>query len=336
MPEIWSRISLVRRNAYSDDVDEERLLFTLDIFLDRALQHPLTVNMDFDEPCRALTRLINHVHRFSSFTYESEGYGLSILTSYLSHPSSNFPLLEGLSGQIRNEVLEMFAHTAPKLKDLVLSSITTHDSSEIFLFAQLLHLEFYYPYVHEIHTLMDSNHHLVSLKTEISQLDEDETLPIPTICGTIHTLTLCHDPMTWQDYSVLPYLTLPSLTTIHFERNLFYERRAKMVEPHIRQVSIADLNYRSRIFNVTLMQLRCTGLNVGASTFNDGSVVDMIRSRWIPGKRNASSSRESEPQVDCLREFTIRFRNREEAKGVYEPLEDMDRDGMRVVVLWGN
>ncbi|KAE9405669.1 hypothetical protein BT96DRAFT_1015398 [Gymnopus androsaceus JB14] len=79
-------------------------------------------------------------------------------------------------------------------------------------------------------------------------------------------------------------------------------------------------------------RLHSLKLNVGASTFNDGIVVDMVRSRWIIG----CASRESEPQVDRLREFTIRFRNREESKAAYESLEDVERDGMRAVVLWKN
>ncbi|KAE9393592.1 hypothetical protein BT96DRAFT_215464 [Gymnopus androsaceus JB14] len=62
----------------------------------------------------------------------------------------------------------------------------------------------------------------------------------------------------------------------------------------------------------------------------------MVRSRWIPCKLLACASRELEPRVDCLREVTVRFRNREETKGAYDSLGQMERDGMRAVVLWQN
>lgn len=61
----------------------------------------------------------------------------------------------------------------------------------------------------------------------------------------------------------------------------------------------------------------------------------MVGSRWIP-ERRCSANRVSDVQVDCLREFTVRFRNRKEIKGVYEPLEDLEKNGLRAVVLWQN
>ncbi|KAE9403842.1 hypothetical protein BT96DRAFT_451833 [Gymnopus androsaceus JB14] len=63
-------------------------------------------------------------------------------------------------------------------------------------------------------------------------------------------------------------------------------------------------------------RLHSLKLDVGGSTFEDRSVVDMVRSRWIPGKR---TSEELEPQVECLREFTIKFRNRKRYRVCISP-----------------
>ncbi|KAF9072497.1 hypothetical protein BDP27DRAFT_1320553 [Rhodocollybia butyracea] len=78
-------------------------------------------------------------------------------------------------------------------------------------------------------------------------------------------------------------------------------------------------------------------LNVGATVFRDASVVDMVQSRWIPDRRSASNSVGTLAlEVDCLREFTMTFRKRskEQAGDVYDSLEHVERDGMRVVVSW--
>ncbi|KAF5371424.1 hypothetical protein D9757_010003 [Collybiopsis confluens] len=88
-------------------------------------------------------------------------------------------------------------------------------------------------------------------------------------------------------------------------------------------------------------RLQSLTLSCGASTFNDAAIVDMVRSRWIPSARLGSSSVAetsymSPLQVDCLREFTMRFRARtKENNVVYMPLERLEKDGLRAVVLWG-
>lgn len=56
------------------------------------------------------------------------------------------------------------------------------------------------------------------------------------------------------------------------------------------------------------------------------------QSRWTPGWVFEGASL----QVDWLREFTLRFRNWEEQKDAYKPLEYIERNGMRAVVLWMN
>ncbi|KAE9408476.1 hypothetical protein BT96DRAFT_1013511 [Gymnopus androsaceus JB14] len=82
-------------------------------------------------------------------------------------------------------------------------------------------------------------------------------------------------------------------------------------------------------------RLRSLKLDVGADAFEDALIVDMVQSRWITEKLSASyvsgSQSDGLPAVDCLREFTMRFRRRKEVKGVFQPIEDT---GMRVVVLW--
>lgn len=87
-------------------------------------------------------------------------------------------------------------------------------------------------------------------------------------------------------------------------------------------------------------RLRSLKLVIGADTFADTSVVDMVRSRWVPGNVSTSnagagtSTTRSALQIDCLRECTIKFPSRVELKGVYEPLEHIEKNGMRLVVLW--
>ena len=68
----------------------------------------------------------------------------------------------------------------------------------------------------------------------------------------------------------------------------------------------------------------------------------MVQSRWIPGARSglgdgpSISGTQPNSQASCLREFTLIFRNREKVANVYEPLEDLEREGMRAIVLWMN
>ncbi|KAE9389892.1 hypothetical protein BT96DRAFT_926267 [Gymnopus androsaceus JB14] len=399
MPSIWSRISMACQRTHEEE--DRKFLSTLNIFLDRAQQHPLTITLEAVENSYSqepkLTLLFNHMHRWCSFSYrpQSDSFHRLILGRPLG--SRNFPLLEELDmANMDEEDLSIFTQAAPKLKKL--SALIPSDPFQVKnpLFTQLSHLEFYYPFAHEIQTLMDSNYHLVSLKTEESvslrSVSGSEEPPSPTLCRTIDTLTLFHEPTAWKDHSVLPYLTLPSLKNIHLERNALRERQ---VRPHIRRsdwrnfdpfmaflsrsscslttlfiesLALADsklidllthiptlldfsindsyvLPTQSPITGRFIESLRATShppivprlhslkLDVGAITFEDGSVVDMVRSRWIPGRR---SSEQLEPRVECLRELTIKFRNRNEIQGVYQPLEDMDRDGMRVVVLWQN
>ncbi|KAE9403837.1 hypothetical protein BT96DRAFT_451776 [Gymnopus androsaceus JB14] len=290
--------------------------------------------------------------------------------------------------------LNLLAHTAPKLKKLSATMSSPEDFEvEIPLFVQLEHLEVYSLLAHELQILMDSNHHLVSLKIEdtVERTLDDE--PSPTPCHTIDTLTL-FQTVTSHNQSVLSYLTLSSLKVIRLERSAFHEQEvppricqsdwryfnqfmaflsrsscplttlsieslaladSKLINllthiPTLVNLSINDsyvLQKHSPITGRFIKSLRATSqppivprlhslkLDVGGSTFKDRSVVNMVRSRWIPEKR---TSEELEPQVECLREFTIKFRNRnwKEKRVVYQPLEEMERDGMRVVVLWQN
>ncbi|KAE9402618.1 hypothetical protein BT96DRAFT_816266, partial [Gymnopus androsaceus JB14] len=67
MPSIWSNISLLCRE---DEVDSDGILYTMDIFLNRGLQHPMTVILEliegFDDQHPVLTLLIHHIHRWRS------------------------------------------------------------------------------------------------------------------------------------------------------------------------------------------------------------------------------------------------------------------------------
>ncbi|KAF9045634.1 hypothetical protein BDP27DRAFT_1346595 [Rhodocollybia butyracea] len=73
-------------------------------------------------------------------------------------------------------------------------------------------------------------------------------------------------------------------------------------------------------------------LNVAAATFNDLSVVEMVQSRWSPARLHKVGT--SALEVDCLRVFTMAFRNRSEADAgaVYSSSAPIERDGMMIVV----
>ncbi|KAE9393601.1 hypothetical protein BT96DRAFT_829041, partial [Gymnopus androsaceus JB14] len=77
MPSIWSNISLlcVGKDIYSrgEEMDYDGILSTLNIFLNRGLQHPMTVIIEltdyYQHPLNpVLTLLIRHTHRWRSFT----------------------------------------------------------------------------------------------------------------------------------------------------------------------------------------------------------------------------------------------------------------------------
>ncbi|KAF5375776.1 hypothetical protein D9757_008972 [Collybiopsis confluens] len=81
-------------------------------------------------------------------------------------------------------------------------------------------------------------------------------------------------------------------------------------------------------------RLRSLTLDCRATWFNDTSVVDMVKSRWIPSARSVKPDVHMF-QVDCLREFTLKFSHREKVNSaVYVPLERLERSGMRAVVSW--
>lgn len=407
MPSIWSSISLM---CHQKDVahDKQQLLSTLDIFLNRGLQHPLTINVElgpnFDEQQvpTFVAPLISHQHRWHSFTYRSGRSNLLSLFSHLGYSAltpPHFPLLENVDlGDVKDKDLKIFNHRAPKLKSLILSgSIPPPRSSlEISLFAQLSHLEFHHPFDYEIQALTDTSHRLVSLETEesVNRIPFSVGAVAVLTCHTIETLTVYHDPSITRAGSVFAFLTLPSLKAILLKRNGYHERKLRsfvrirqgdwdnfdpfmtflsrsscsLTNLAIESLALADsklINVLSHIptlldliiddsFVMTkdspitsqfieslgvnhanslhlLPKLYSLKLNIGASTFNDASVVEMVRSRWTP-RRFAGG--ESVPQVDCLREFTLRFRTRKEVKGVYRPLEDIEKAGMRAVVLW--
>ncbi|KIK63432.1 hypothetical protein GYMLUDRAFT_241911 [Collybiopsis luxurians FD-317 M1] len=86
-------------------------------------------------------------------------------------------------------------------------------------------------------------------------------------------------------------------------------------------------------------RLHSLTLDTGAITFCDNVVIDMVHSRWIPSvifsASNVSSSTDTGlPLVDCLREFTMKFRNRRNPGDVYEPLDLIEKNGMRLVITW--
>ncbi|KAE9403841.1 hypothetical protein BT96DRAFT_1016686 [Gymnopus androsaceus JB14] len=226
-PSIWSRISLACQWMANGEEDKG-FLSTLNIFLNRAQQYPLTITVDSDED-PGLTLLCNHTHRWCSFSYrlESHSFHKLILDPARSLGSRDFPLLEELNMVDMNEQdLNLLAHTAPKLKKLS-ATISGAElfQAEIPLFTQLSHLEVYELFAHELQTLMDSNHHLVSLTIQ-ETLTVDGSLNddlCHTPCRTIETLTLLHEPEAWKDCSVLLYLTLPSLKVIHLEWNDLHE-----------------------------------------------------------------------------------------------------------------
>ncbi|KAE9407387.1 hypothetical protein BT96DRAFT_1014220 [Gymnopus androsaceus JB14] len=349
MPSLWSGISLACRQSMSGtDGYDEKLPFILDILLRRALPHPLTIAIDvaadfedFKHP--VLTRLTNDTHRWRSFTLQSDTDGLLSLFEHrdpaLNPP--NFPLLEILDLRIIMEDdsdLNMFVHTAPKLKNIVVPRIPTRSSLEFSIFAPLAHLEFWFPYVDEIQNITDNCHCLLSLKTEEAvHSDEEESPPNPTPCRTVNSLILLHDSAGSKDCSIFPYLTLPSLKTIHLERGNQVMRQAdwtnfdcfmaflsrsscSLTTLSIQSLALADLKlivllthlptlldlcvddsyvlpeaspitdqfidslhvHRTNSHRPIIPRLQFLKLDVGASTFGDASVTDMVRSRWLP------------------------------------------------------
>ncbi|KIK63396.1 hypothetical protein GYMLUDRAFT_241881 [Collybiopsis luxurians FD-317 M1] len=86
-------------------------------------------------------------------------------------------------------------------------------------------------------------------------------------------------------------------------------------------------------------RLHSLTLDIGASAFPDNVVADMVCSRWVPstvhyGNSVFSSMEAKVPPIDCLREFTMKFRNRERPGDIYEPLDLLEKDGMRLVIRW--
>ncbi|KAF9069769.1 hypothetical protein BDP27DRAFT_1420672 [Rhodocollybia butyracea] len=76
-----------------------------------------------------------------------------------------------------------------------------------------------------------------------------------------------------------------------------------------------------------LPRLRSLKLTHNGEVFNDQAVVDMIKSRW-------TSDFILNKEVDCLWSFTRTYRCRKKVLCAYDVLDHIEKDGMRLVILW--
>ncbi|KAE9394950.1 hypothetical protein BT96DRAFT_923194 [Gymnopus androsaceus JB14] len=306
---IWSKISLI--------CEKLGLVSTLDIFLNRSLEHPLIVTIELP----------------SCFTNRSKAY--TQLSPFLS-------LKKLITTEVGKDELKIVARTAPKLKKLEES--LEIDDAEVS------------PTVcHTIHTLTLCHHPMRSSRRNHSVLPY---LTLPSLKAIhlertpkVYLIQMMHTESVRQgDWaSFEPFMAFLSrsacpLTTLSIQSLALAD--LKLVDllthlPTLLNLSIDDSYVAPGFSPVTGRFIE--NLQVHRTSCNDhivprmhslkldiASVVDMIRSRWIPSKMHTAE----ESGVDCLREFTIRFRNREEIPRVYQPWEDMERNGLRAVVLW--
>lgn len=75
-------------------------------------------------------------------------------------------------------------------------------------------------------------------------------------------------------------------------------------------------------------KLRSLSLTLHGASFDDAAFIHMISSRWLPNPICAAAM-----GVDCLRSLVLRFRKREVDEAIYRPLYDLDRMGMRVIIV---
>ncbi|KAF5368649.1 hypothetical protein D9757_010204 [Collybiopsis confluens] len=163
------------------------------------------------------------------------------------------------------------------------------------------------------------------------------------------TLSMMHLPLSDSNlvYLLNHVPTLMNLsvhdigTTDHDAENLKLNR-SPLTERFINSFHAYQTSSLRSNFSPIVPRLRSLTLSCGARKFNDAAVMDMVRSRWFPSPLSSALNKAeawnlSPFHVDCLREFTLIFRDRKKVdSAVYAPLEQLEKNGMRAVVLWSS
>ncbi|KIK59143.1 hypothetical protein GYMLUDRAFT_44899 [Collybiopsis luxurians FD-317 M1] len=155
---------------------------------------------------------------------------------------------------------------------------------------------------------------LTTLSLNNLALPDSNLVRVLYLVPTLQNLTVVDIDL---EYDFSP-ITEQFIESLHASRNSLLHPQADPIVPRLRSLKL-DTN--------------------AGEKFRDDLVVDMVCSRWIPSRISSVGSappaaNPSAPYVDCLREFTMKFRNRQDPGAVYEPLEIVEQSGMMAVVLW--
>lgn len=372
-PELWSRLRLeTLHQAEAVPCVDSGFIATLQLFLDRSADAPLTISMEterFGDLDSALSLLLNHTHRWKSFDYTGDN-------KFSNWMDSHFPILENLTLRA-SEVgfaRENYSYfmDAPKLRtvtaggwvydlDVVWGNLTSldiwapegkrarelHDLALMKLWRQrrtfepsitslaklesftvvktswaftymLLHgmfSSFTFPSLNELVIFVDENNaHCSSTRDWPS----DAFGAFISRSGCV--LTTLSLTVTISDEDLIAALRiLPSLT------NLAVDSSMDVIGCPISSRFISCMHVSSP--NLILPRLRSLYIKSHSTSFNDAEFIDMISSRWLPDLIIPASV-----GIDCLRSLVLHFLHRTVDEEVYEPLWDLDKMGMRVVV----
>ncbi|KAF9065582.1 hypothetical protein BDP27DRAFT_1450130 [Rhodocollybia butyracea] len=239
LPSIWSRISL--EWSYDQSLDyfsvacgkhqpdgqvHEKVLFALDNFLNRSKQYPLSVTMQLkDSPlifdgskrrlCPVVSCLMEHAHRWRTFSNNS--------SRLFRNTFSSLPLLEETVFVQTPGIHDLAVlGGAPKLKSLIFRCHPHNVTG--FCLENLSHLELR-PLESDLETLFHKFPKLISLKLVVYYSNGGhyrcpENVSLSSVLETL-TVVAGHyvKSETLRDNcSVFPFFTLPSLKTIHLQR----------------------------------------------------------------------------------------------------------------------
>lgn len=124
-------------------------------------------------------------------------------------------------------------------------------------------------------------------------------------------------------FRILPYLVQFAFSDVKHPRRL--AKKSRPITSHFISCMHASFSTASEIL---VPKLRTLSLTLLSTSFDDAAFTSMISSRWLPDPVSSAAI-----GVDCLRSLVLHLLEREVDKEMYRPLNDMDRMGMRVVVV---
>ncbi|KAF9063704.1 hypothetical protein BDP27DRAFT_1451142 [Rhodocollybia butyracea] len=390
-PSLWANLTVV---IITYDREPDELGSMVALYMERSGAWPLKLSVYLeraDELC-SLGLLLQHTHRWESFTYRAP-YSVSFSNKLSQLP---FPSLLELdtshfSGR-ESSALDLFEH-APRLHTLA----TTEVPSPKAPFNQLKSLHFLMVMElsspAELANILNNCPSLKTLSLELKRIDQE--VRDPTAQGTWHNITSLAIMEQSAEYGsltgscsemVFSSLRFPSLTELvvkgrpqrtyatdplisfittssciittftiyglsvsdvdliaalqvmpsilHLEiddKFDFYSYQQSPISSHL----MSSLRHQSTSDSLAPKLHSLCLISKYKEPFDDATFIGMVESRWFKPGSDLSAAMFSAGKA-CIRSIVLKFCWREVDREVYQPLRNLDAEGLRVVVVGKN